>query len=132
MEQLKSIAQAGQSPWGKLLRSFLQVNFCPQDDRFSQTLWNLNFPNPVGLAAGFDKDGEAIPLWSAFGFGFVEAGTITAHAQPGNPQPRLFRLLADEAVLNLMGFNNKGAEGFRERLQHWTALYHPNHSHEKT
>lgn len=132
MEQLKSIAQTGQSPWGKLLRSFLQVNFCPQDDRFSQTLWNLNFPNPVGLAAGFDKDGEAIPLWSAFGFGFVEAGTITAHAQPGNPQPRLFRLLADEAVLNRMGFNNKGAEVFRERLQHWTALYHPQHSQHPT
>ena len=125
MEQLESLAQTGQSPWGKFLRSLLRVNFCTQDDRLAQTLWNLNFPNPIGLAAGFDKDGEAIPLWSAFGFGFVEAGTITAHGQPGNPQPRLFRLLADEAVLNRMGFNNKGAEAFRERLQHWTELYQP-------
>jgi dihydroorotate dehydrogenase len=123
MEQLESIAETGQSPWGKFLRSVLRVNFCTQDDRFVQRLWNLNFPNPIGLAAGFDKDGEAIPLWSAFGFGFIEAGTITAHAQPGNPQPRLFRLLADEAVLNRMGFNNKGAEAFRKRLQHWAHLY---------
>lgn len=123
MEQLEFLAQTGQTPWGKVARSLLRVNFCAQDDRFTQTLWNLTFPNPIGLAAGFDKDGEGIPLWSAFGFGFVEAGTITAHGQPGNPQPRLFRLLADQAVLNRMGFNNKGAEAFRERLQHWATLY---------
>ncbi|MFZ9737990.1 MAG: quinone-dependent dihydroorotate dehydrogenase [Prochlorotrichaceae cyanobacterium] len=123
MEQLESLSEAGTQPWGKLVRSLLQANFATQDDRFSQTLWNVTFPNPIGLAAGFDKDGEAIPLWSDFGFGFIEAGTITAHAQPGNPQPRLFRLLADEAVLNRMGFNNDGAQVFRERLQHWAALY---------
>jgi dihydroorotate dehydrogenase len=123
MEQLESLSEAGTQPWGKLVRSLLQSNFATKDDRFSQTLWNVTFPNPIGLAAGFDKDGEAIPLWSDFGFGFIEAGTITAQAQPGNPQPRLFRLLADEAVLNRMGFNNVGAQAFRERLQHWAALY---------
>jgi dihydroorotate dehydrogenase len=79
------------------------------DDRLTQTLWGLDFPNPIGLAAGFDKDGVASNVWPAFGFGFAELGTVTAHAQPGNPQPRLFRLPADEAALNRMGFNNGGA-----------------------
>jgi dihydroorotate dehydrogenase len=79
------------------------------DDRLSQSLWGLEFPNPIGLAAGFDKDGVASNVWSAFGFGFAELGTVTAHPQPGNPQPRLFRLPDDEAALNRMGFNNGGA-----------------------
>ncbi len=79
------------------------------DDRLSQSLWGLEFPNPIGLAAGFDKDGVASNVWPAFGFGFAELGTVTAHPQPGNPQPRLFRLPEDEAALNRMGFNNGGA-----------------------
>ncbi|NJN49840.1 MAG: quinone-dependent dihydroorotate dehydrogenase [Alkalinema sp. RL_2_19] len=87
------------------------------DDRLSQSLWGLNFPNPLGLAAGFDKNGVGAGLWSEFGFGFAELGTVTLHAQPGNPQPRLFRLMADAAVLNRMGFNNNGAAQLRERLQ---------------
>ncbi len=85
-----------------------------------QSLWGCSFANPVGLAAGFDKDGEAAGLWSAFGFGFAELGTVTLQAQPGNPQPRLFRLPSDQAVLNRMGFNNQGAAALAERLQSQT------------
>lgn len=70
----------------------------------------LSFPSPIGLAAGLDKDAEAFKAFGALGFGFVEVGTITFEAQPGNPQPRLFRLVADRALINRMGFNNHGAE----------------------
>ncbi|MFI5927898.1 quinone-dependent dihydroorotate dehydrogenase [Micromonospora sp. NPDC051543] len=81
-----------------------------------RTVFGVRFPNPVGLAAGMDKDGAALPAWPALGFGFVEVGTVTAHAQPGNPRPRLFRLPASEAVVNRMGFNNAGAEALAARL----------------
>jgi dihydroorotate dehydrogenase len=84
--------------------------------RLQQSLFGLEFPNPLGLAAGFDKDGVGAGLWSHFGFGFAELGTVTLHDQPGNPQPRLFRLTQDEAVLNRMGFNNQGAAQLRDRL----------------
>lgn len=77
----------------------------------------LRLPNPVGLAAGLDKNGEAIPVWQALGFGFIEVGTVTALAQPGNPRPRLFRLPADRALVNRMGFNNEGAEVVARRLR---------------
>ncbi len=76
----------------------------------------LRFPNPIGLAAGLDKDAEAVPLWQRLGFGFVEVGTVTALAQPGNPRPRLFRLPGDAALINRMGFNNAGAEAMAVRL----------------
>lgn len=76
----------------------------------------LDFPNPVGLAAGFDKDGEVHGQMAGFGFGFVEVGTLTPLAQPGNPKPRLFRLAEDRAVINRMGFNNGGFEAARARL----------------
>ncbi len=79
------------------------------DPRLTQTLWGLEFSNPLGLAAGFDKDGVATNLWASFGFGFAEVGTVTFHAQPGNPRPRLFRLPQDLAAINRMGFNNQGA-----------------------
>jgi dihydroorotate dehydrogenase len=82
-----------------------------------RTVFGIRFPNPVGLAAGMDKDGLALPAWPALGFGFVEVGTVTAHAQPGNPRPRLFRLPASEAVINRMGFNNAGAAALAERLR---------------
>ncbi|HZW28022.1 MAG TPA: quinone-dependent dihydroorotate dehydrogenase [Trueperaceae bacterium] len=72
--------------------------------------FGLTFPNPVGLAAGLDKDGVAVPALAALGFGYLEVGTVTALAQPGNPRPRLFRLVEDEALINRMGFNNHGAE----------------------
>ncbi len=96
--------------------------------RLQQSLFGLEFPNPLGLAAGFDKNGVGAGLWSHFGFGFAELGTVTLHDQPGNPQPRLFRLTQDEAVLNRMGFNNEGAAQLRDRLvaldarQHYRAI----------
>ena len=77
----------------------------------------LHFPNPLGLAAGLDKEARAVPAWQALGFGFVEVGTVTALPQPGNPRPRLFRLPADQAIVNRMGFNNGGAEAMAVTLQ---------------
>src|SRR5436190_372359 len=82
-----------------------------------KTLFGLNFPNPVGLAAGLDKNGVALPAWAALGFGFVEIGTVTAKAQPGNPEPRIFRLPRQQALINRLGFNNDGAEAIAERLR---------------
>jgi dihydroorotate dehydrogenase len=82
------------------------------------TLFGLNFRNPVGLAAGLDKDGVALPAWEALGFGFIEIGTITAQAQPGNPKPRVFRLTGHEALINRLGFNNDGAEAVAARLRY--------------
>ena len=75
-----------------------------------RTVMGITFPNPVGLAAGLDKDGEHIDSLAACGFGFIEIGTVTPQAQPGNDRPRLFRLVDDEAIINRMGFNNKGVE----------------------
>ena len=77
----------------------------------------LEFPNPVGLAAGLDKNAEAVLLWQSLGFGFVEVGTVTAMPQPGNPRPRLFRLPADGALINRMGFNNQGADAVAAHLR---------------
>lgn len=78
--------------------------------------FGLSFKNPVGLAAGFDKNGVALEALAALGFGFIEAGTVTQHAQPGNPRPRLFRLPKDKALINRAGFNNEGAARFLQRL----------------
>jgi dihydroorotate dehydrogenase len=78
--------------------------------------FGLTFPNPVGLAAGMDKDAVAIPAWAGLGFGFVEVGTVTRYPQPGNPAPRLFRLVESEAIVNRMGFNNRGAAAMAVRL----------------
>ncbi len=79
-------------------------------------LWNLDFPNPVGLAAGFDKDAQVPDALLALGFGFVEVGSVTPRPQPGNPRPRLFRLTEDRAIVNRMGFNNHGMEAMARRL----------------
>ncbi len=87
------------------------------DPRLEQSLFGCRFANPVGLAAGFDKNGVAAAIWHLFGFGFAELGTITWHAQPGNPRPRLFRLAAERAALNRMGFNNQGAQACRRLLE---------------
>ena len=81
--------------------------------------FGLRFPNPVGLAAGMDKHAMALPAWVALGFGFTELGGVTRHAQPGNPEPRIFRAVDDEAIVNRMGFNNAGAEAVAERLAWW-------------
>jgi dihydroorotate dehydrogenase len=82
-----------------------------------KTLFGLNFPNPVGLAAGLDKNGVALPAWAALGFGFIEIGTVTAVAQPGNPAPRIFRLPQQKALINRLGFNNDGADAIAKRLR---------------
>ena len=79
-------------------------------------VFGVRFPNPVGLAAGMDKDGAALPAWPALGFGFVEVGTVTRHPQPGNERPRVFRLRSSEAVINRMGFNNASAGTLAQRL----------------
>jgi dihydroorotate dehydrogenase len=101
------------------LPDWLQRTFSYPSDRLSQTLWGQTFANPLGLAAGFDKDGLGARAWPLFGFGFAELGTVTHHPQPGNPRPRLFRLLPDQAVLNRMGFNNGGAAQLAEQLQRY-------------
>jgi dihydroorotate dehydrogenase len=87
------------------------------DPRLKVNLFGLEFPNPVGLAAGFDKDGEFPRALAALGFGAVEVGTVTALPQPGNPAPRMFRLPADRGLINRMGFNNHGAAALAERLR---------------
>ena len=84
--------------------------------------FGLKFPNPVGLAAGMDKHAAAAPVWPALGFGFSELGGVTWHAQPGNPEPRMFRAVADEALVNRMGFNNPGAEALARKLADWRTL----------
>jgi len=83
------------------------------------TVFGLRFPNPVGLAAGMDKNAEALPAWAAMGFGFTELGAATWHAQPGNPPPRVFRAVEEEAIVNRMGFNNLGAEAIAQILARW-------------
>jgi dihydroorotate dehydrogenase len=80
-------------------------------------VFGVRFGNPVGLAAGMDKNGVALPAWPALGFGFIEVGTVTAHPQPGNDKPRLFRLRDSEAIINRMGFNNAGAAALAKRLE---------------
>jgi dihydroorotate dehydrogenase len=82
----------------------------------ASTVFGVRFPGPLGLAAGFDKDGAGLHTWGALGFGYAEVGTVTAEPQPGNPRPRLFRLPADRALLNRMGFNNDGAGRLAMRL----------------
>jgi len=81
----------------------------PRDEALASTVFGVRFAGPLGLAAGFDKDGRGLRTWGALGFGYAEVGTVTAQAQPGNPPPRMFRLAEDRALLNRMGFNNHGA-----------------------
>tara|TARA_Y100001978_G_scaffold178986_1_gene173481 strand:+ start:1400 stop:2569 length:1170 start_codon:yes stop_codon:yes gene_type:complete len=94
----------------------IKDEFCIQDQRLSQEICGINFSNPVGLAAGFDKNGIAANLWQDFGFGFSEIGTVTKYSQPGNPKPRLFRISREKAALNRMGFNNNGADFLLKNL----------------
>jgi dihydroorotate dehydrogenase len=91
--------------------------FVLKNQKLEKRILGLTFPNPVGLAAGFDKDALLIDELAAFGFGFIEIGTLTPKPQPGNEKPRLFRLPADQAIINRMGFNNQGADGAVKRLQ---------------
>ncbi|WP_017556919.1 quinone-dependent dihydroorotate dehydrogenase [Nocardiopsis baichengensis] len=89
----------------------------PREPELTVTAFGRRFPGPLGLAAGFDKDAELVEGLTGVGFGFVEVGTVTAQAQPGNPAPRLFRLVPDRAIVNRMGFNNRGAAAAAERLR---------------
>jgi dihydroorotate dehydrogenase len=98
------------------LRRSLTRWLAPTDPVLESTVFGVRFPGPVGLAAGFDKDGTGLNTWGALGFGYAEIGTVTARAQPGNPRPRMFRLAQDRALLNRMGFNNHGAAELALRL----------------
>ncbi|WP_202349918.1 quinone-dependent dihydroorotate dehydrogenase [Mycobacterium paraintracellulare] len=97
-------------------RRALRRLLAPTDPALASTVFGVRFPGPLGLAAGFDKDGLGVLTWGALGFGHAEVGTVTAHPQPGNPAPRMFRLPADRALLNRMGFNNLGAGALAMRL----------------
>jgi dihydroorotate dehydrogenase len=101
-------------PLGKAL---LRRCFCYRHPSLQREVFGITFPNPVGLAAGFDKDARYVDTLACLGFGFVEIGTVTPVAQPGNPRPRLFRLPDDEALVNRMGFNNQGAAAAAARLR---------------
>ncbi|GII77423.1 dihydroorotate dehydrogenase (quinone) [Sphaerisporangium rufum] len=98
-------------------RRRLHRMLAPRDEALRVRAFGVHFASPFGLAAGFDKDAGCVEALGAFGFGHVEVGTITAHAQPGNPRPRLFRLPADRAIVNRMGFNNLGARQVARRLR---------------
>ncbi|MDK7213539.1 quinone-dependent dihydroorotate dehydrogenase [Corynebacterium pyruviciproducens] len=105
------------TPLNRVMEKVIAVH----DPRLEQEVCGVTFPRPVGLAAGFDKDAVAPDAWSAVGFGYAELGTVTASPQPGNPQPRLFRLPADKAILNRMGFNNNGAAVVADNLRRRTS-----------
>ncbi len=112
------------SCWPSVLRQLERFRPEPKPTK----IFGLTFPSPIGLAAGFDKNGVAIPAWAALGFGFVEIGTVTANAQPGNPKPRIFRYPKEEALINRLGFNNDGADVVAARVRtvresgHWPAI----------
>ncbi|WP_315789441.1 quinone-dependent dihydroorotate dehydrogenase [Fischerella sp. JS2] len=116
IRSLSWLANNNHRPPASWIAKRLHNSLSVTDKRLEQTLFGLNFPNPIGLAAGFDKDGVATNIWSNFGFGFAEVGTVTFVAQPGNPRPRLFRLPLDKAALNRMGFNNSGVAAMAARL----------------
>ncbi|MCF8604821.1 quinone-dependent dihydroorotate dehydrogenase [Gordonia sp. HY442] len=111
----RSISVAGRLP---LVRTLLSRMFSATDPTLRSTVFGVDFPAPIGLAAGFDKSAECVNAWGQLGFGYAEIGTITGQAQPGNPGPRLFRLPADRALINRMGFNNPGAAAAAGRLSH--------------
>lgn len=111
---MRGLAWLGQrGPSLELVRQLFSL----RDPRLEVTAFGLRFPNPIGLAAGFDKNAVAVRSWAALGFGHVEIGSVTALPQPGNPRPRLFRLPQDQALINRMGFNNEGAEAIARRLE---------------
>ncbi len=111
---LQLLALAGALP---PLRALLRALFSVETPRLHVQALGLDFPNPLGLAAGYDKDGRAIHGLACLGFGHIELGTVTPQAQPGNPRPRIFRLVEDEAIINRMGFPNAGAAPLLRRLR---------------
>jgi dihydroorotate dehydrogenase len=116
------VQSVGNSPQ---LQSVVSRFLSYENPRLTQNVMGINFPNPIGLAAGFDKNAIATGGWSSFGFGFAEVGSITFHGQSGNPQPRLFRLPKDEAIINRMGFNNIGAKAVAEALEVYYQQHKP-------
>ena len=100
----------------EILSAAFENFYSVEDERLVVKIGPLTFPNPVGLAAGFDKNAVAPKMISAFGFGFMEVGAITAQGQPGNPKPRLYRLPEDDALINRLGFNNEGAAAIAIKL----------------
>ena len=113
---LAALSTAGERSLGRALCAFATGVRAPDAAAAPADVMGLRFRNRIGLAAGFDKDGEAIPGWAALGFGFVELGTVTPRPQSGNPRPRLFRLARDRALVNRMGFNNAGADALARRI----------------
>ena len=100
--------------------SLIQPFYSYDHESLSQKLWGRNFLSPVGLAAGFDKNGQLVRFWGKAGFGFCEVGSVSARASQGNPKPRAFRLPADKALINRMGLNNEGAEEVSRRIKKLT------------
>lgn len=101
-----------------VIKKWLKSQFIVSNPKLERELWGLKFPNPVGLAAGFDKDAKYTDPLACLGFGFIEIGTVTPRPQPGNPRPRSFRVPMDKGLINRMGFNNDGAKAAAERLKH--------------
>jgi dihydroorotate dehydrogenase len=114
---LQALDSRPASPVTKLAKASFEQLFCRTDRRLEQSIFGLNFANPVGLAAGFDKNGVAAGMWQYLGFGFAELGTVTYHPRAGNDTPRLFRLDRDRAALNRMGLNNSGASAMATKLE---------------
>lgn len=110
----KALGVLKQIPW---LARVVKSVYAIESPYLKRTLWGIEFPNPVGLAAGFDKNAWCVEGFDAMGFGFIEIGTLTPKPQPGNDKPRLFRLPEDEAIINRMGFNNAGVEDAVKRLK---------------
>ncbi|HEX6913828.1 MAG TPA: quinone-dependent dihydroorotate dehydrogenase [Chitinophagaceae bacterium] len=100
-------------------RAILERSFRCSDPALAKEVFGIRFPNPVGLGAGFDKNAAYLDELAALGFGFIEIGTVTPLPQPGNDKPRVFRLPKDRALINRMGFNNKGVKAVRGRIEHW-------------
>jgi len=115
MKWLKTAYNSG------LGKTFLRTNYCLQDASLEREVFGLKFKNPIGLAAGFDKDAKYVDELSCLGFGFIEIGTVTPKPQDGNERPRLFRLPGDAAIINRMGFNNGGVSAAVERLKERTS-----------
>src|ERR1035441_4111999 len=100
----------------RIARDAVESLFMVEDRRLRQTVFGIEFPNPVGLGAGYDKNALGLELWPALGFGFVEIGSVTSHSQPGNEPPRLFRQIDQRSLINRMGFNNDGADAIADRI----------------
>ena len=112
----ETVAELLRLAQGTPVEDLLARRYAVEDDRLAVDAFGLRFPNPVGVAAGFDKNARVPRALAALGFGHVEVGGVTAEAQPGNPRPRLFRLAEDRALINRMGFNNEGADAVGARL----------------